>query len=482
MPVTLPVRLSDPDPDPVWEHRKIMRRIRISAVCGTLLGAAISPGALAAQGFGIYEHGTCAMGRAGAGVAAPCDDGSAIFFNPAAIAFTSGQRLSAGGTLFDLGADFTNENTGLVSTMDNLLIPLPHVFYTAALGDRLAAGIGLFMPYGLETRWPTTAEGRFIAYKTRLIGFYLQPTAAVKVTDRIAVGAGVDVSFVSLELRQRLDLSEVETTTPGVTFGNLGIAPGTDFADAKLSGNATGVGFHVGLRIKATDRISFGARYLSRQRIDIDDGEADITQIPTGLTLAPGNPIEPAQPVPVDALLAPNFAAGSLTDQSASTSLRFPDQLVLGTAVQVTPELQLLFDYQWTHWAVFDELVLDFEKLPTRVLRQDFRSTSGLRIGGEYALTGTTALRAGFLTHGAAVPDQSVTPRLPEGARTEVTVGLGTRVSRLLHVDAAYQYIDQADRRGRSTDAGVEVPTAAANNGLYRSTAHLFGLTIMLGF
>src|SRR5437879_1201387 len=39
-----------------------------------------------AQGFSVYEQGACAMGRAGAGVAAPCEDGSAIFFNPAGLA------------------------------------------------------------------------------------------------------------------------------------------------------------------------------------------------------------------------------------------------------------------------------------------------------------------------------------------------------------------------------------------------------------
>src|SRR5881396_1187899 len=37
------------------------------------------PALLHAQGFGIYEQGTCAMGRAGTGVAAPCADGSAMY-------------------------------------------------------------------------------------------------------------------------------------------------------------------------------------------------------------------------------------------------------------------------------------------------------------------------------------------------------------------------------------------------------------------
>lgn len=459
-----------------------MRHTCVSIAIGIATAAAATARALAAQGFGIYEQGTCAMGRAGTGVAAPCQDGSAIFFNPAGIAFTPGRRLSFGGTLFDLRAEFTNENTGLVSELDNPLIPLPHAFFTANLGDRFAAGLGLFAPYGLETRWPTTAEGRFLAYKTRLVGIYLQPTAAVKLSERMALGVGVDVSFMRVELRQRLDLSTFPTTVPGVTFGNLGIAPGTDAGDVALTGNGTSVGFHVGLQFIAADWITFGARYLSRQRIEIDNGDVDVTQINTGLTLAPSNPIDPTQAISVDALLAPNFASGLLTDQDASTSLRLPEQLVLGTAVAVTPGLTLLFDYQWTNWEVFDELALDFEKLPTAVLRQDFRATNGFRVGGEYTLSQATTLRAGYFTHGAATPDQTVTPRLPEAARSELTVGFGTRLTRRLHIDVAYQYIDQADRRGRSGDAGLEVPTVAANNGLYKSRAHLFGTTFRFDF
>ena len=38
-------------------------------------------------------------------------------------------------------------------------------------------------------------------------------------------------------------------------------------------------------------RLSFGARYLSEQTIDIDDGHAKVEQVETGLVLGPGNPL-----------------------------------------------------------------------------------------------------------------------------------------------------------------------------------------------
>ena len=51
-----------------------------------------------------------------------------------------------------------------------------------------------------------------------------------------------------------------------------------------------------------------------------------------------------------------------------------------------------------------------------------------------------------------------------------------------LGLDLAYQYIDQADREGRTGDGGLEEPTTAVNNGVYQFSAHLFGLTLSYTF
>ncbi|MCZ6753857.1 MAG: long-chain fatty acid transporter, partial [Gemmatimonadetes bacterium] len=61
-----------------------MHRLRVwCAATGLALGALALPTTASAQGFSVYEHSACAMGRAGATVADPCLDGSSMFFNPA---------------------------------------------------------------------------------------------------------------------------------------------------------------------------------------------------------------------------------------------------------------------------------------------------------------------------------------------------------------------------------------------------------------
>src|SRR5947208_16785989 len=70
-----------------------MRRYALSALC---LSFAAVPALLAAQGFGIYEQGTCSVGRAGTGVAAACGDGEGILVNPAGRAGVNGGDAAMG--------------------------------------------------------------------------------------------------------------------------------------------------------------------------------------------------------------------------------------------------------------------------------------------------------------------------------------------------------------------------------------------------
>jgi long-chain fatty acid transport protein len=465
-----------------------MRRFHVWLAVGGLAALAGAPDALRAQGFSVNEHSACAMARAGTAVASPCDDGSAIVFNPAGLAsMKKGQtRISVGSTFIAPSGSFTQDFTGFKSDLESRVFPVPSVYLTHGFTDKFAAGVGLFAPYGLETDWPEDALGRFSSYNAIIRNIYVQPTVAYNINKYVQVGAGFDVNFVHLELKQHLDLSE-QAVRPGVTFANLGIPAGTDFADAQVSGSSTGVGYHVGLIIKPTDRISFGARYLSRQKIGKIKGTAEFSQIATGLRVTPGSPfsLPPSQGglgLPVNSsidtlVLGPQFqSGGSLVKQDGNTGVRLPEQFNVGVAVKPTEKLQLLAEYNTQNWKVWDVISLDFELLPTSVLPQDFKRTHTWRFGADYAVSEGTALRAGYLTHSGAAPRQTVTPTLPEGARAEFTVGFGTRLGSSLHTDIAYQYIDQADRRGRSGGPG------SPNDGLYTFKAHLFGATFSYTF
>lgn len=455
-----------------------MRRFPVWLAVSGLVVLSGAPAGLRAQGYSVNEHGSCSMGRAGTAVAAPCKDGSALFYNPAGIAGTKKGvwTISAGVTAIAPRGGFTDDATGLRTDLENKVIPVPALYAVGGLTDKLTVGIGAFAPYGLTTQWPENSQVRFLGYHSTIRAIYIQPTIGYQLHKMVKVGAGFDLNLLHLALERRVDLS-TQFAAPGVTFGMLGFPVGTDIADVELSGSGKGVGYHVGMIFEPSDRLSFGLRYLSRQKVEVNDAEAKIDQVFTGIALPRNNPLGAPAGTPLDTILAPQFrGSGPLQDQGGRTALRMPEQLTGGVMVRPTEKLRLLMDITYTNWEVFDTVMIVTDLLPQSNLVQNAGGTTAWRYGAEYAISPTTTIRGGYLFHNAALPKGSVTPNLPEGERAEFTLGFGTRLGSKLHVDAAYQYINQENRRGRSVEFGEP------DNGLYEFKAHLFGATLTYTF
>ena len=424
------------------------------------------------------------MSRAETGVAKPCDDGSALFYNPSAILESDGLTISGGLTVVSAGGDFTDDRTGRETEIQNDPIPVPHLFATYGVTPDLALGLGVYVPYGLETKWPETWDGAFEGYDNGLQSFYIQPTIAYQITDRIQIGGGPIIGISSVELNQRLDLSQQAVPSPavpqGTTFGNLGIPFHTAFADSKLEATgATAFGGHVGLTVQVTDRIRVGTRYMLPMTFEYD-GDATFTPVETGLILSSSNPLT-GEPTPVDALVAGQFDGdGSLVDQSVETEIELPAQFAAGLSFDATERLTLLADYQWMGWSSFDEIVLEFDRIDDSVREENYNNTSAFRFGAEYVVTEALTVRTGYLFNETAAPDETVTPLLPENDRNHLTVGVGWKPTSTFEVNLAYQYLNQNDRRGRTRELREGETAADANSGLYSFGANLFGATLTL--
>lgn len=455
-----------------------MRRSLVIAVAALASAA----GHAHAQGSAVMTHSSCATAMGAAGVARPCDDGSAILFNPAAIA-SQRSVVGVGWTGVTTSGSFTYDRTGETIDREEETSSVPFAFGTYRVNDRLGVGLGVFNPYGLTVEWPLGFEGRYVSYKTLLQNIYIQPTVAYQATSWLSLGGGIDVVASSIEINQRLDLATTELPAslapfPGATFGNFGVPSGTDFANAGLSGDGTGIGVHLGALARITDGFSVGVRFLSPVKVDFD-GDADFTQIPTNATLPNG--------IPLDGALAPQFAEnGPLADQGIKTHLTLPAQLVVGVAFRPLRTLHVLADYQWTGWSSFDEAPIDFQgNGPDQTLVLDYQNTSTWRLGAELMATPALALRGGFIYNTAAEKRFSVSPLLPEAERNYITAGAGYRFDNGLGLDVGYQHIDQSARRGRVRGRNPDMTLEqlqALNVGVYDVDAHVLGVTLSYRF
>jgi long-chain fatty acid transport protein len=432
---------------------------RSLALAGAAVAVFVAAGTpLHAQGSSVDQHSACMAARVGAGVAAPCSDASAIYFSPASIANNPG-GITVGAVLIRAGNTFTydanQQFSGQTIERETESKIVPHIFASMHLNPRLAAGIGVFAPYGLGLEWPVCSaetvntescdqsqnfEGRYTGYDNALRGVYVQPTVAYQlIPNRLSVGAGLDYVMGSIEVHQR-------SAGPS----SLGLQ-NRDVADVTLEGNGTGVGFHLSAVAQLTPRTSIGARYLSAVEVDMD-GDAGFEQISTGFA-------------PFDAAIAAQLPS----DQAVATSIEFPAQLVLGVSFRPFETLNLLADFQRTHWSSFDEFEIDFETAANDTLRLNYEDTNTFRFAADLAATEKLAVRLGYRYNTAATP--RATPFLPEGERNYYTFGLGYSVTPRLNADFAFQHINQPARAGA---VRPEAPRA----GVYESRGQVFGFTL----
>jgi long-chain fatty acid transport protein len=446
------------------------------------IGLLVLPSAARAQAFGLNEIGSCAVAKAFANTGAPCDDASTIYWNPGAVPKARGLSVLAGAAAISLDGDFTQDTTFQRYGTDIATAFPPHVFANYRTGGRLTYGIGLYVPYGLTSQWGEGFPGRFAAMKASLQTIYVQPNVAFQITEGWSVGIGPVFGHSSVELIQGIDLSQQRTSATGPTFGQLGIPKRTEFARARLKGDANAFGVNVGFHGRISPSWEVGGRFLSQLDFKYDDADATFQPIATGLTLAANNPLGAPPGTPVDSLLAGQFTgSGALTPQKVKTRIRHPAQIEVGFGYTGFKSTTIAVDYAWVGWkAAFQELPVDFQGPATdRVLYENYNNTSSFRLGADHRFTNGAAIRGGWAFAASAAPDVTVTPLLPEQDRSYGTIGGGYPITSWLTVDGAYMKIFTPGRRGRIDERTSLSQTAEQLNlGSYTLRANIFSLSL----
>lgn len=400
--------------------------IRLLQTC--VVSVLIPLAAALAGGFQLNEHGARAMAQGGAFVAR-ASDLSAIYFNPAGLAFQRGFQISLGATVIIPKTSFygpdqlnTNQETKMV---DQTFTPI-NAYASYQITDDLTAAIGVYNPYGLGTEWPSDWPGRFISTKVDLKTWFISPTLAYKLSDQFSVGVGVNYVTGSVGLKRVLS------------------DPFDPHANTDIEATANSVGFNVGLLYKISNDVSLGASYRSQVKLNA-----------TGTAT-----FDPMRSV---------YPAGGIT-----STLTLPATGFAGIAYSPCAGLSLEADYQYIGWSSYKELAITFQSdNSTAVSPKNYTDTYILRVGGEYTWN-DLQLRAGYLYDKSPAPTAYVEPLLPDANRNGYNVGVGYKLSSNVSVDVAYFFIKFDQRKA--------VGTALNFDGTYNSTANLFAMNVGYSF
>jgi len=411
-----------------------------------------------ASGFGVFTQGARGLGQANA-VVAHASGPSSLYFNPALLTEIAGTQFEAGTTAVFSDRDYKSSLTGQTEEGKED-VQFPSTFYLShQFNDQVAAGLGVFFPFGLSTDWDDDWDGRYIATRSDVFSTEINPVLAWRPLPRLAIAAGLDLLYLDAELERK-----VNSTALGFLLAPGGLGPLSDI-NQKFTGDGWGVGYNLGLAFQIADGIDFGATYRSHVDIDVE-GHARFK-------------------IPADAAaLAPLFQK-----TGGDSDIRLPAQATFGLAWAATEKLTLEAGARWEDWSSFDELKIEFEQPILQqtelVTPRDWKDTWAFNLGGQFRLNDTVTLLAGYLYADNPVPDATFDPSIPDSDAHLFTIGTDLAFDPF-SVSLAYGYEHHEDRHKNNTIGDPLDPFGlnplSSANGKYTTDIHLVAASIAYRF
>jgi long-chain fatty acid transport protein len=436
-----------------------MRRAARSAI--PLLGLAVValalPQSATADGWKIQLQGGKSLATSYAGRSALFEDASVVWFNPAGMTALDGEWvITFGAPLITYQLDFRDAGSrsligqplsGDATPDGGTTAVVPHAYLVRRLDARWRVGFGFNAPFGLGTNYGETWIGRYHATETTLRVFNLNPSVAVKLSDRWSAGLGLDVQRSTATLANMIDFGSI-----GAAVG-LPLTPQGSDGKVEFTGSDWAAGFDVSAWGDLAEDVRLGAVYRSQ----IDHGLRGTADFE----------------VPHEA--APLTGGGLLFEDSAArVVLPMPHELSVSAMYEVDPDWRLLADLNWTRWSAFKELLLTFENPAQPPVRQAANWNDSVRValGATRKAGPRWTLRGGLAYETAPVPDATRGPRLPEDDHAWLSAGATYTGDGHWTVDAHYSHLITPDGV-----INLQDPTAGGLAGAVHWRLNVFGVS-----
>lgn len=403
------------------------------------------------SGFGIFTQSASSLGQ-GSAVVAHTDSPSTIFFNPALMNKLEGTQVELGTTLLFPNREFKSSSSGnTFETKDDVFYP--STFYiTHKFNDKISAGLGVFNPFGLGTDWGGDWEGRYLATKSEMAVYNINPAVSFQILPGLSLAAGLDIVVLDATLENKINLS-------GIAGFPAGTLPD---AGQKFSGDGTGVGFNIGMAADLGKDFSLGASYRSEVKVD---PTGDVTfDIPNGI------------PEPLNTIIR-----ASLRNAGAKTQITLPQQVYAGIAYKGFDPLTLEVGMRWEGWSSFRQLKVDLDNGVSQTQARNWKDTFAIDFGAQYKLNDTVTLLGGYLYGQNPVPDETFEPAIPDSDTHLFCVGTDLKFKKF-SVALAYAYQLQRDRTKNNNIGDPFSPGTGTANGKYSTDIHLLAASLAYRF
>jgi long-chain fatty acid transport protein len=405
-----------------------------------------------AAGLRINLENSADLGNAFAGGAALTEDASVNAFNPAGLSFVHRQQVVVSGvgvlshTHFNGTVTAPSQipggfpgylNTGSARSNSNGFIPA--FYYMYPFNSQWDLGISVNTPHGLGLDYGENSLTRYSLVNAHQSGINIGPSISYRITPQLAVGAGPDFQYYSLD-------AAIKTNT-AVAFLN------TIDSRSKVDAHGWGYGAHAGLLYAPTDKTHIGFAYRS--------------QIAHRLS---GKSTYESGTLAID--------VPSAQSDNYKTSFTFPPIIMLSTYQVLTEQLALLGSIDYTLWNRFNTLHQYNVAQPGTPINinipEKFSNTWHAAVAMNYLATHQWLLRFGMGYDQDAGNTNYRSIKFPHG--NVIALGLGIRYipSKTIAIDGGYlhSFIQSVHTNTTSVQTGVNI------NGKLQTYADTLGIQL----
>lgn len=424
----------------------------LAQALAVLLAATAADGAQAA-GFALREQSTSSLGSAFADSLAGAEDLSYLFYNPASITRLSGHQalgtialimpqveFKDGSASTARGVAISGGNGGQDVAPDEA-VPVFYALWDVQrsfdLEQNIKVGLGVNVPFALESDYADGWVGRYHALQSRLRTFNANPSVAWEVIDGLSLAAGLQVQYADARLTNAVDYGSIAQAA-GPPLSRLA-QPGQQDGKASIDGDDIGFGYNFGLLYEPWAGTRFGASF--RSSIDHNlKGDAQFTYGDSiGQVIA--------------------ARSGAFVDSKASARLTTPWTAGFGFQQRLDDAWAVMGSVERTGWSSFDELRIKFQNpnQPDSVTDESWNDTWFGALGVAWRPAEAWRLTGGVAWDQSPVPGKKRTPRIPAENRTWLAIGVGWMPWSNVSVDFGYAHLF-------SGDADIELTAAEKGN------------------
>ncbi|MBF0224858.1 MAG: outer membrane protein transport protein [Desulfobacterales bacterium] len=385
-----------------------------------------------ASGFALYENSSSGAGVCGAFVA-QADDTSAVFYNPAGMTQLDTFNVMTGFTSYT-ATNIIEFESGEKEKLKGSTIPVPELYMSYGLNDKIWLGLGIFSPFGLSSEYDSDWKGRYNFYYGKTVCIEYNPSIALKF-DTFSIAFGVSYQTFEVELKQKIQPKTV--IIKGIMASGLDQANALQLYEYQFAkvvdtlpdinqavkADDNGWRYNIALLYKPCEKFSFGAHYRSKIKYNLE-GDAAYSNVPQDPAL---------------------MLSSNIYNSSLSGKIELPDILWVGAAYWFSEKLVAEFDVVRTGWSSYDKLEFNIKNgIGATVVNKNWDDVYCYRLGIKYQLSECLVGRIGYLFDECPIPESTVEYSMPASDRHMFTLGLGYTYKKITF-DTHYAFITLAN-------------------------------------